>query len=34
MPAFTLVERFTGPGLGVTWSISGKTSSFVGAFSE
>ena len=32
MPVFTLMERFTGKGLGVTWSISGKTSSFVGNF--
>jgi len=32
MPAFTLMERFTGKGLGVTWSISGKSSSFVGSF--
>jgi hypothetical protein len=32
MPVFTLVEQFTGKGLGVTWSISGKSSSFVGSF--
>lgn len=32
LPVFTLMERFTGKGLGVTWSISGKTSSFVGNF--
>ena len=32
MPTFTLMERFTGQGLGVTWSISGKSSSFVGNF--
>lgn len=32
MPVFTLVEQFTGKGLGVTWSISGKSSSFVGNF--
>ncbi|MBI3933799.1 MAG: DUF1326 domain-containing protein [Acidobacteria bacterium] len=32
MPVYTLMERFTGKGLGVTWSISGKTSSFVGSF--
>jgi hypothetical protein len=32
MPAFTLMERFTGKGLGSTWSISGKSSSFVGSF--
>jgi hypothetical protein len=32
MPAFTLVEQFAGKGLGVTWSISGKSSSFVGNF--
>jgi len=32
MPVFTLMERFTGNGLGATWSISGKSSSFVGNF--
>jgi len=34
MPVFTLMERFTGQGLGATWSISGKSSSFVGNFRE
>jgi hypothetical protein len=32
MPTFTLMERYTGKGLGATWSISGKSSSFVGSF--
>ena len=32
MPTFTLMERYTGKGLGATWSISGKSSSFVGNF--
>lgn len=33
MPAFTLNDEFTGRGLGVTWKLNGKRSSFVGNFS-
>lgn len=33
MPAFTLNDEFTGSGLGVTWKLNGKRSSFVGNFS-
>ncbi len=33
MPAFTLNDEFTGRGLGVTWKLNGKRSSFVGHFS-
>ena len=32
MPAFTLNDEFTGRGLGVTWKLNGKRSSFVGNF--
>lgn len=32
MPVFTLVEQFSGKGLGVTWRISEKSSAFVGNF--
>jgi hypothetical protein len=33
MPVFTLNDEFTGRGLGVTWKLNGKRSSFVGHFS-
>lgn len=33
MPAFTLNDEFNGRGLGVTWKLNGKRSSFVGNFS-
>jgi hypothetical protein len=33
MPVFTLNDEFTGRGLGVTWKMNGKRSSFVGNFS-
>jgi hypothetical protein len=33
MPAFTLNDEFTGRGLGMTWKLNGKRSSFVGNFS-
>ena len=33
MPAFTLNDEFSGRGLGVTWKLNGKRSSFVGNFS-
>jgi hypothetical protein len=33
MPAYTLNDEFTGNGLGVTWKLNGKRSSFVGNFS-
>ena len=33
MPAFTMNDQFVGSGLGVTWKLNGKRSSFVGHFS-
>lgn len=33
MPVFTLSDEFTGRGLGMTWKLNGKRSSFVGNFS-
>ncbi|MCI0418522.1 MAG: DUF1326 domain-containing protein [Acidobacteria bacterium] len=33
MPVFTLNDEFSGRGLGVTWKLNGKRSSFVGHFS-
>jgi hypothetical protein len=32
MPAYTLASRFSGQGLGTTWSSPGKRSAFVGKF--
>jgi hypothetical protein len=32
MPAYTLANRYDGPGLGTVWSSPGKRSAFVGSF--
>ena len=32
MPVFTLVDQFSGKGLGVTWKLADKSSAFVGSF--
>jgi hypothetical protein len=32
MPAYTVADRFSGVGLGITWSSPGKRSAFVGSF--
>jgi hypothetical protein len=34
MPAVALTDTYTGPGLGVSWSLHGKRSAFVGAFAQ
>jgi hypothetical protein len=34
MPAVALTDRYTGPGLGVSWNLHGKRSAFVGAFAQ
>ena len=34
VPGFTLVHQFRGQGLGSTWSLPGKRSAFIGAFSR
>ena len=34
MPVFSLVDRYQGKGLGVTWSRFGKRSGFIGTFSR
>jgi hypothetical protein len=32
MPVFSLVNQFTGAGLGVTWRVADKSSAFIGTF--
>jgi Protein of unknown function (DUF1326) len=34
MPAVALTDAYKGPGLGVSWSLHGKRSAFVGAFAQ
>lgn len=34
MPAVAELDRFSGEGLGVSWTVSGKRSAYVGAFSR
>src|ERR1700693_262770 len=34
MPAVALTDAYRGPGLGVSWSLHGKRSAFVGAFAQ
>jgi hypothetical protein len=34
MPAVAETDRFTGPGLGVSWTVHGKRSAFVGSFAR
>jgi len=34
MPAVAEVDRYTGPGLGVSWTVHGKRSAFVGTFAR
>ncbi|HET9531019.1 MAG TPA: DUF1326 domain-containing protein [Blastocatellia bacterium] len=34
MPAVAELDRYTGPGLGVSWTVHGKRSAFVGSFAR
>ncbi|HJQ69972.1 MAG TPA: DUF1326 domain-containing protein [Blastocatellia bacterium] len=34
MPAVAELDKYTGPGLGVSWTVSGKRSAFVGSFAR
>ena len=34
MPAFTLLEEFTGEGLNVNWQLADRRSAFIGSFSQ
>jgi len=34
MPAVALTDEYSGPGLGVSWTLRGKRSAFVGSFEE
>ena len=34
MPAVAMTDMYSGPGLGISWSLHGKRSAFVGAFAQ
>ena len=34
MPAVAELDQYNGPGLGVSWTVSGKRSAFVGSFAR